>query len=87
MELKEALKIIKAIGETTSNAEITITFNDKMQVDSMNIPIDDADIEFLHSIIKIVYGSMLDFKFDNNSIQYTDFEQSDGNKETPNGGK
>jgi hypothetical protein len=77
MELKQAIEIIKKIGETTSNAEIKITFNDQAQVDSMRIPLDDANMDFLYSVTKVLYATGLEFQFNENYLIYTDFKKEE----------
>ena len=71
MELKQALTIIKEIAESTTNAEIKITFNDVTEVDSMRIPLDDANLEFLHSVTKALYKTGLNFQFIEDALIYT----------------
>lgn len=77
MELKQALKIIKDIAESTTNAEIKITFNDVAEVDSMRIPLGDANLNFLHLVTKILYNTGLEFQFVEDALIYTDFKKED----------
>ena len=50
MEINQALKIIRTIGNNTTNAEINLTFNNDSEVDSIGVNIENANTEYLYQV-------------------------------------
>ena len=69
MNLNEACNLIRSIVRNTTNAEITIRADDENNIWKFRIALENGDIDYLSTILRIVRRTRFDAIFDSDNAE------------------